>query len=61
MSLRAFLGLAPSAADLAARIADADSTDYGHCPADGRRTAHAISVDGSRRCWECGHTTAGDS
>ncbi|MYX33456.1 MULTISPECIES: hypothetical protein [unclassified Streptomyces] len=39
---------------------DADSNDFEQCQREGRRTPHAMRGDGSRRCWNCGHETAGD-
>ncbi|MFF5655277.1 hypothetical protein [[Kitasatospora] papulosa] len=39
--------------------ADAEPVDYDHCPREQRRRPHAFSDDGSRRCFECGHTTPG--
>jgi hypothetical protein len=39
--------------------ADADLADFDTCPREQRTTAHAISADGSRRCWNCGHETPG--
>ncbi|MFJ2882382.1 hypothetical protein ACIQGT_14315 [Streptomyces sp. NPDC093108] len=38
----------------------ADELGFYHCPAEGRRRPHAVSVDGSRACWTCGHHTPGD-
>ena len=48
--------------DVAARIAagDVDGLDYDYCPRERRTRPHAIGGDGSRRCWHCGHETAGD-
>ncbi|MEV5007258.1 exonuclease domain-containing protein [Streptomyces sp. NPDC055692] len=40
---------------------EADVAEIRHCPAEGRETAHAVSIDGARRCWSCDHTTAGTS
>ncbi|UQA95725.1 hypothetical protein [Streptomyces halobius] len=37
-----------------------DATDFDLCPREQRIRPHAIRADGSRRCWECGHETAGD-
>ncbi|WP_030236981.1 hypothetical protein [Streptomyces sp. NRRL S-350] len=37
--------------------AELELADFFDCPREGRRTAHAVSLDGSRRCWDCGHTT----
>jgi hypothetical protein len=31
------------------------------CPRCERATAHAVNRDTSRRCWDCGTTTLGDS
>lgn len=47
---------------LAARIAagEVDALDYAICPAESRTTPHALHADGSRRCWQCHHTTAGN-
>ncbi|MFJ6562000.1 hypothetical protein ACIQMV_19490 [Streptomyces sp. NPDC091412] len=36
-----------------------DVAQIHHCPAEDRETAHAVSVDGTRRCWNCDHITAG--
>ncbi|MEH0402935.1 hypothetical protein ACFY7V_03850 [[Kitasatospora] papulosa] len=47
---------------LAARITagEVDALDYAICPAERRTTPHALRADGSRRCWQCHHTTAGN-
>ncbi|MEU7092942.1 hypothetical protein [Kitasatospora aureofaciens] len=34
-----------------------DSTDFFTCPREQARRPHAVSADGSRRCWSCGHHT----
>lgn len=49
--------------ELAARLAggEVDVLEYALCPAERRTTPHALRADGSRRCWQCEHTTAGDS
>ncbi|MEU5834545.1 hypothetical protein ABZ820_12845 [Streptomyces diacarni] len=51
-----------TADDLAARIAagEVDGLEYDTCPRERRTRPHAIGVDGSRRCWHCGHETAGN-
>ncbi|MGW4824650.1 hypothetical protein ACWEP4_38435 [Streptomyces sp. NPDC004227] len=36
-----------------------DVAQIHHCPAESRETAHAMSVDGTRRCWNCNTITAG--
>lgn len=51
---RAVIGLA------APSPAEADVADYAHCPAEGRRTPHALRSDGSRRCWSCRHETGAE-
>ncbi|MFJ3249168.1 hypothetical protein [Streptomyces sp. NPDC086782] len=59
-----FLGTGrPPGPDLAAAFeaGEADVAAIYHCPAEDRETAHAVSVDGTRRCWNCDHTTAGTS
>ncbi|MGW2075062.1 hypothetical protein ACWCPK_42750 [Streptomyces sp. NPDC001953] len=38
----------------------ADAAEFHHCPAENRVTAHAVRADGTRRCWDCDHTTAGN-
>ncbi|MDN3056916.1 hypothetical protein PH213_20645 [Streptomyces sp. SRF1] len=39
---------------------EADALDYDYCPREQRTQPHALRADGSRRCWACGHETAGD-
>ncbi|MET7809839.1 hypothetical protein ABZT26_03130 [Streptomyces sp. NPDC005395] len=41
-------------ASLALAIEDADVVAFAHCPRQQRRTAHALSDDGGRRCFDCG-------
>lgn len=36
-----------------------EMTSYEFCEAENRTTPHALSADGSRRCWSCKHTTVG--
>lgn len=36
---------------------DCDTTDFYPCPREQVRRPHAVSADGSRRCWSCGHPT----
>jgi hypothetical protein len=31
--------------------------DFDHCPNEDRRRPHAFSDDGTRTCFQCGHTT----
>ncbi|MFF2612282.1 hypothetical protein [Kitasatospora sp. NPDC058046] len=38
-----------------------DVTDFYECPAEHRRRPHAVSADGARRCWQCGHETPGET
>ncbi|MFG2404190.1 hypothetical protein ACGFR8_07600 [Streptomyces brevispora] len=54
---------APAASpDVVALIANgqAERLDFYHCPGEQRRRPHAVSVDGSRTCWHCGHHSSGD-
>ncbi|WAL93936.1 hypothetical protein [Streptomyces sp. Je 1-369] len=39
---------------------DIEANDFAFCGAEQRETFHAIHTDGSRTCWTCGTTTAGD-
>lgn len=55
---------APPAPDgLAALYVDGqvDALDYATCPHQHRRTPHALRADRSRRCWECGCETPGET
>lgn len=54
---------APAAtADVLALVAagQAEGLDFYHCPGEQRRRPHAVSVDGSRTCWHCGHHSSGE-
>ncbi|MET9819629.1 hypothetical protein [Streptomyces sp. NPDC006355] len=46
--------------DTVALLLAADSADFAHCPAEGRRTPHFLHRDGTRTCCRCETTTAGD-
>lgn len=39
---------------------DIEANECAPCPACCRTTFHAMHADGSRKCWTCGTTTAGD-
>jgi hypothetical protein len=39
----------------------AEPLESAACPCCDRNTPHAIQKNGSRRCWQCGTTTKGDS
>ncbi|MFB6963466.1 hypothetical protein ACFCYB_42665, partial [Streptomyces sp. NPDC056309] len=55
-------GRQPALDPVAAFMAgEADVAEIHLCAAEGWETAHAVSVDGTRRCWNCDHITAGTS
>ncbi|WP_372352674.1 hypothetical protein [Streptomyces sp. KL116D] len=39
---------------------DIEANECAPCPTEQRTTFHAMHTDGSRTCWTCGTTTAGD-
>ncbi|WP_327671887.1 MULTISPECIES: hypothetical protein [unclassified Streptomyces] len=49
-------------ADVDQLLADGDieANECAPCPACERTTFHAMHTDGSRTCWTCGTTTAGE-
>lgn len=52
----------PTGVDYGEMFADGavDVLDFDLCPREQRTRPHAMREDGSRRCWECGHETAGN-
>ncbi|MER5699656.1 hypothetical protein ACWDBO_37415 [Streptomyces mirabilis] len=40
---------------------EADAVEFLYCPDEFRVTAHAVQVDGSRRCWHCTPTAQGEA
>lgn len=47
-------------ASLLLAAGEVDVLDFDHCRREQRTRPHALHADGSRRCWNCGHETAGD-
>ncbi|MCX4827137.1 hypothetical protein OG746_26915 [Streptomyces sp. NBC_01016] len=49
-------------ADVDQLLADGDieANECAPCPCCSRTTFHAMHTDGSRTCWTCGTTTAGE-
>ncbi|MFF3497418.1 hypothetical protein ACFYWS_39505 [Streptomyces sp. NPDC002795] len=49
-------------ADVDQLLADGDieASECAPCPCCARTTFHAMHTDGSRTCWTCGTTTAGE-
>ena len=39
---------------------DVEANECAHCPCCSRTTFHAMHTTGSRTCWTCGTTTAGE-
>jgi DNA polymerase-3 subunit epsilon len=39
---------------------EVDAAEYHYCTRERSTRAHAITADGRRRCWSCGHETAGN-
>lgn len=51
-------GADPLAAMFAA--GEVDAAEYHYCTRERSTRAHAVTVDGRRRCWSCGNETAGN-